>query len=284
MNWYGYFLKWSESSFVDILVRHVAPWLSCTAVISGGLLTYDFTHLRAIYPNWLGLFNLLSDGFIFWTFIIAATLVAIISWISAARQKSIDSLKAERAIAQEAVQQIGNNIRFVFDGLLLNLSRKLNFPQNDQTRLSLYIHYAEHDYFVPCGRYSPNPKFRKPGRTSYPDNQGCIARGWQNGWHFDASFPEDMKDYRSYCLREYGVPNTIHNRIRMRSRVYAVKRLDDPMGNQLGVLVIEALEHDRFDEQGLLDNLNGVVDDFAQLIRTLRTYIPNPNDAAAKGL
>jgi hypothetical protein len=277
---------WLKGVATDFWLRHIAPWVSCIAVLSGAFLTYDFRNLAKQHSDWSGFFHVLSDGFLFWTFLVTAILTALSSWGMSVRQKSYNSLKTELAVTKEAVQKMGDSTTFVFEGLLLNLSRKLSFPQNDQTRLSLYIHYPEHDYFVPCGRYSPNPKFRKPGRTSYPDNEGCIAKGWQNGWHFDNNFPETkkQKDYRAYCSKQYNIPDDVYNRIRMKSRVYAVKRLDDNLGNQLGLLVIEALEHDRFEEQTLLQNLNGVADDFAGLIRTLRNYIPNPNDATVRGL
>jgi hypothetical protein len=48
--------------------------------------------------------------------------------------------------------------------------------------------------------------------------------------------------------------------------------------------VIEALNPSLIDEDALKTTLEGVEQDYTQLIRTLQTHIPNPSDAYSKGL
>ncbi len=172
----------------------------------------------------------------------------------------------------------------MFDGLLLNLSKKLDFKQGDQARISIYVHEISEGRFIPCGRYAPNPELRKSGRTSFPDTQGCIAKGWQNGWHFDDSFPDTTSRHQNYCYSNYAIPKNTHDDLKMRSLVYAVMRLDDSSGYPLAVMVIESEKADQFDANQLQTDLEGVANDFSQMISTLRQHIPSPSDAADRGL
>lgn len=285
MNWLINRWYWIKGPVLDFWLRHIAPWVSCVAVLSGSFLTYDFSKLQAHYPDWPGLFHLMDSGLLLWVFLVTAILTAVMTWLSAIRQKSLDSLTQQLRERQDAIDQISQNIKYVFDGLLLNLSKKLGFNRNDKTRLSIYIHDPERKSFVLCGRFATNPLHRQPGnRTSYPDSQGCIGKGWLDGWHFDNTFPADVDGHRDQCQKQYGIPNKTHNRMRMRSRLYATKRLEDSLSNAWGVLVIESLQEDRFEEATLKANLDDIADDFAELIRSLRPYIPNPNDATARGL
>lgn len=276
--------KWFRVTVLDILTRFIAPLASFVALISGVLVTYDFSFFRHKYPNWSGLFNYLESGTLVLVFLFSASIAAILSLVITIRQKSFKALQSENENYQDQIGEIGNNIIVLFDGLLLNLSKKLAFQQDDQARISIYVHKNSKGCFIPCGRYSPNPELKKTGRTSYPDSQGCIAKGWQAGWHFDNNFSEDEGEHRSRCKNEYKIPINVHEKLKMKSKVYAVKRLDDATNAPLAVIVIESINENRFDANQLQADLNTVVHDFAQTIRTLRQHIPSPSDAAERGL
>ncbi|MBL4617751.1 MAG: LapA family protein [Robiginitomaculum sp.] len=275
---------WFKTTGLGLLTRFLAPWTSFIALISGALITYDFTSLRIDYPNWPGLFDVLDSKALIIIFLISATLAALLAWVMKRRQKSLNDLQKEIESTRDQIGEIGNNIKFLFDGLLLNLSKKLNFKQGDQARISIYVHENSDGHFIPCGRYSPNPELRKPGRTLYPDNQGCIAKGWQNGWHFDKDFPETSSRHKSYCQSQYDIPKNTHDGMKMRSRVYAALRLDDLSGNPLAVMVIESKNSEQFDANQLQTDLESIAVDFSQMISTLRQHIPSPSDATERGL
>ncbi len=277
-------ISWFGICALDCLLRLLNPWSGFIALISGALVTYDFTELRQDFPNWPGLFNMLESNILFWVFIASASVSAISSWIMTRRQKTFKALQCEIDESREQIGEIGNNIKFLFDGLLLNLSKKLSFKQGDQARISIYVHEESDGKFIPCGRYSPNPELRKPGRTSYPDGQGCIAKGWQNGWHYDNSFPETRTRHQNHCHSQYGIPKPVHDNMKMHSLVYAVLRLDDPLGNPLAVMVVESEKADQFDANQLQADMESVAADFSQMISTLRQHIPSPTDATERGL
>lgn len=276
--------RWIICGIVDFAVQWVAPLVNIVSVISGGMLTYPLESVKKTYPNWKGLFNLIESTTLFWLFISSVLLSAVLSVVASFRQRSLGEMEIDLKNARLEIAQIGNNIRFVFDGFLLGLAKKLAFSQGDQTRISLYIHDKNESCFIPCGRYSPNPEFKKPGRTEYPDNQGCIAKGWQAGWHFDAGFPADPAQHATYCENNYGIPKAIHDKMKMKSLLYATKQITDPLGDNLGVMVIESMDNGRFQSAQLQHDLEGVIVDLAQMIRTLRNHIPSPTDATKLGL
>ncbi len=276
--------QWLKTHGAELAIKFLDPWASIVLVISSVLVTYDFTDMKEKYPNWIGLFNFMEAEAFLGVFIISVIISAFLSWVMKDLQKSQNAQKSEINENRDQIGEIGNNIKFLFDGLLLNLSKKLNFKQGDQSRISIYIHKEDSAQFIPCGRYSPNPEFRKPGRTSYPDTQGCIAKGWQNGWHFDNEFPGTETKHQNRCLAQYNVPKEVHKELIMMSQVYAVKRLDDPAGKALAVLVIESMKKDMFDANQLQADLNSITDDYSQMIATLRKHIPSPTDASERGL
>lgn len=276
--------NWLKTHGIEWAIKILEPWISILVVISGVLITYDFSTMKAKYPNWAGLFSFMEAEAFFWVFILSAVVSALLSWAMKVLQKSLNELKAEITETRDQIGEVGNNIKFLFDGLLLNLSKKLDFKQGDQARISIYVYEAESSQFIPCGRYSPNPELRKPGRTAYPDRQGCIAKGWQNGWHYDDEFPDTKTRHQNHCSAQYGIPKEVHNGLKMMSLVYAVKRLDDAAGNPLAVMVIESTKKDQFDPNQLQADLETVADDFSQMIATLRQHIPSPSDASERGL
>jgi hypothetical protein len=153
-------------------------------------------------------------------------------------------------------------------------------------RLSLYIHDSDQRAFIPCGRYSTNPIFRAPGRTSYPENQGCIGQGWANGWHFDDKVPpaNQAAARRVYNQKNYSVPDQVTDGIRMKSTQYASMRLNDALGASVAVLVVEAMMPDHFAEAHLRATIESTAVDYARVIHEMRGYLPTPAKAAESGL
>ena len=261
------------------------PAVSAIALISGSLLTYDFERLRESHEDWAGPISAV-EGAILPIFVFSALLSLIISILLRGRSKTIRSLTNKLQMRDAEVGEIGNVIVFLCDGLLLNLANKLNLSQGAQVRLSLYLHDEPRSAFIPCGRYSRNPAYNRPGRTHYPDSQGCIERGWRHGWHFDNQVPpaSQASARRTYNLRNYNVPEHVTDQIEMKSTLYAIKRLDNHDGRAIAVLVVESTDKDLFTEDELRDTLEGSASDYARVIHALRSYVPNPVTAADKGL
>jgi hypothetical protein len=277
-----------NSSLVDNILDLATRWLApiCTAVagISGFILFQDLTDFRTDNPTFNRIVESLSPPWLIWLFFLTS-LVAFLSAATAPfREKRITPLRKELEDTTNRLSEVRNSIRPLFDGVLLTISKRIAFEQNDQTRISIYLHRAEANRFVLCGRYSPNPKFRKPGRPWYPDDQGCIAKGWEDGWHFDKEIPTRVDARRRYHRETYGIPDDVFDTLEMPSKLIAAIRLSDSSGNNWGVVVVEAKTHGRFQEDALRRALEGECDYIADMIRSLYDYIPVPSDASERGL
>lgn len=272
-------------SVQDFCGLWLQPILSSVALLSGAFLTYNFDGLRPRYPNWHGPISVI-EVLLPSIFILSALGSLVVAIIVAKRGNTLKRLQADIEENSSQIAEIGNVIVILCDGLLLNLANKLSLTQGAQVRLSMYVHDSGHRAFVPCGRYSRNPNFKNPGRTSYPDNQGCIKKGWDNGWHFDNQFPSAAQPAkrREYALRNYGVPEAVTDAINMKSTLYAVKRLDNVEGRAIAVLVVEALDSDCFQESDLRAIIEGSEHDYARIVHELKAYVPNPASASERGL
>lgn len=263
--------------------RFLNPVLSFIILLTCAFVTYDFKALQQRYPGWSGLLGFAPSA-LFGALLFCAFCQLFLSIGHSYREKKLACLRSELATAQLQISEVGNTIRQFFDGILLSFSQKLDLMQNDQVRISIYVHDDRQGSFIPCGRYSPNPRLMSPGRTYYPTGQGCIGKGWDHGWHFDNEIPLDRQARRRYEKESYGLPKAVVDGLKMQSRLYAVKRITEGNGKHLGVVVVEALDAARFQQvplQSILDENN---DMFARMIRSFREYIPNPSIAEDSGL
>lgn len=276
-------LLWAWHRFLDFAGRWLQPLAAFITLVSGTFLTFDYTAWRQEAPRWPGLIDLLENNMA-WLFFGSAGLSLLIGFGQALRERTVGELQREIANHRGEIDAIGNSIVILFDGLLLNLGTKLAVQQQSQVRMSLYVHDPKGKRFIPCGRHSPNPVYAGPGRTSYPDNEGCIAEGWKKGWHFDNQVPDGVKERKAHHRKTYGISDATQASLKMPSTLYGVRRLDDGMGRSVGLIVVEATMSTEFEEAALHARLDEVADDFARTVHTLRNYIPDPADAAAKGL
>jgi hypothetical protein len=222
-----------------------------------------------------------------WVLALSIIIYITVLIIEVRSQPRIDKLTKKLTEATEKNNIISERLRDFFDGYLYNLASKLGFGSQGANceRITLYIH-DQGNNFIQCGRYSANPKFRGVNRTRYPDNEGCIAKGWENGWHFDSELPcpvNNLSNYIDYCLREYNVPRNTTRRIKMKSRLYAVSCIEKN-GISLAVIVVESETENRFQSDKIRELLSAQNEFLGHAIGELRDYIPKPSTAMSAGL
>lgn len=222
-----------------------------------------------------------------WVLGISVLIYALVKIIEATAKPKLNKIQNELNEIKYHNKLVSEQVRNLFDGYLYNLANKLSFGESSENneRISLYIH-DNNNTFIPCGRYSANPKYRSPSRTSYPDNEGCISKGWENGWHFDNAFPYpevERGDYIDYCLNTYGIQRNTCKKINMKSRSFAALSIKNN-GDSFAVLVLESTKVDRFSEDEIKNILKEQNDFLAEMIRQLRDFIPKPSNASTRGL
>ena len=238
-------------------------------------MTFDFGSIEKHLPNWL-LPSVL---------IISAALNLIGSIYDTVKlQPTINKLTKENESLKTQIELIQEDVKDFFNGYLYRLSLKLEFGKNNNNneRATIYLHDSV-SHFIPFVRFSKNPKFHKQGRTQYLDNEGCIAEGWQHGWHFENNLGKREDTYKRNNLKKYNINNKTIDKMTMKSRLYAVKRIDADNGKHLGVIVIESTDLKRYKEDDLKVKIEQQEKDLAESILILKEHIPSLSNAKKRG-
>lgn len=236
------------------------------------------------FPNFGWVLKLFSEKWIIVVLAFSIGSIFVLSLNKKLREKSIKNLKSELAETRVQLEQVGDNIYNMFDGVMLSLSQKFEFNKATKARLSLYVNDPEKERFVPCGRYSPDPTLRSKGRSSFSHRQGCIWRCWENDFHYDDNMPTGKKTFPAYQAKTYDIPPETCDSLKMRPKLIAGKRIDDAWDQAIAVVILEAMTPRDFPEELVKRHLNGACTDLARLILTFKEYIPIPSDAEDIGL
>lgn len=98
------------------------------------------------------------------------------------------------------------------------------------------------------GRFSKDPEYTKRGRGRYPKNQGAIQKAWRSGKESITNLPDPKTHESKYLqalLDDWGIPKGIARKLRMKSRSYYAKAIDDNTGKRVAVIVYESTKPDR---------------------------------------
>lgn len=274
-------LMWLKKHY-DSFYRWTQPFIAAGVLISSSYLTYDFTKIRHTHPNWERQLDLLQSALPI-ALLTLAILGLALSVTHLFCRPTIKALLHQLEVTSSKLGIISENVRNLFDGYLYKLSsQKLGFGEagENNERITIYIHDRTNK-FIPFGRYSQNPTYKKAGRAQYPDHEGCIAKGWQNRWHFESSLTD--RNYEKSNLEKYNISKPTLDGIKMKSKMYAVMRVDSTAGEQLAVIVVESTDSARFTEDFLKEKLEQECPFIAELITKLGEHIPSLPDAKGKG-
>jgi hypothetical protein len=89
---------------------------------------------------------------------------------------------------------------------------------------------------------SPNPDLRKPGRPSYPEGEGIIAKAWSDKVAALTSLPADRSAWESNLV-ERGIPADVVSQLKMQSRSIVGRRIDQvgsPQSDPVGIVILES--------------------------------------------
>lgn len=274
----GNYLKKHYDAFYAVL----APILSAAIIFLSLSRSYDFRELREAYPNWRWLFDFL-EAHILTSLLICAGCLVLLSILHIFCRPTIKKLQKDLDDITGKNELIGENVKNVFDGYLFCLSKKLGFGSQEKNceRVTIYIHDGT-NHFIPFGRYSANPSYNGPGRTTYPDKQGCIAKGWENGWHFENNLGKGGQ-YEKNNQKKYSIDKETLDRIKMKSELYAVQRIDGKNGRKLAVIVVESTTKNRFEKNNLKKKIEEEMEYVADLIVKLEDHIPSLGNAKRRG-
>lgn len=100
------------------------PSASFIALVSGTFLTFPFKNWQEQNPAWSGPIEWISSLTVP-VFLVSATAALLAGIVATSRDGTIRSLRTKLAAQTGQLEEVGNVIVILFDGLLLNLANKL---------------------------------------------------------------------------------------------------------------------------------------------------------------
>jgi len=218
-----------------------------------------------------------------WTIFIVAVLLLISRVTSRLRSRGVETLRiqlegerSQNAVLSETLASLTPSLRSFYGFTLESILRKLNLDDSPKVRISAYILSSDTAYFTPVGRFSHNALYRTQGRTLLPFSEGCIADAWKVGkceWR-QMSTTEDVRKRKS--LEVYQVPEDTFDGFRMKSVTLGAYRIDDNSKSPVGLVVIEAVEHNVIDFDAFSGVLNDEKVNLQRLISSTQQYLTDP--------
>ena len=266
-------------SFVNQRYSWINPVIIFITTASSSVITYSFpSEFQTKHPIQYEVLNPVLEN-IGWVFYPAVLILCFITWVEIKSRKICKEYEVEIEEHKLLSETISENIKELFNGFLYRFSiSKANFTSKE--RVTLYIHNGD-GLFIPFGRYSLNVKYAKSGRSKYPDDEGCISKGWEDKWHFNANLSnpnEKGNNYLNEHKEQYSVDKSVTKNLRMKSTLYAVLRLD-VKHTPIAVVVVESTDNDKYTEEQIKGILEEQEHYLAEMIFNLNKYIPKPSNA-----
>lgn len=176
-----------------------------------------------------------------------------------------------KAIRNEYYKLCSDNLKSIFSSFFDETS--------GNGRVSLYKHTGHN--FILLGRYSQNPTYNKIGRGGYPDNEGFIAKGWEDG-EFEINDIPMWKgagtQYKSYVKSKCNISDEVLQNINMRSKSFYIYRFNNhDASNPLGIIVFEKIEANGISKNTVKGIINAQNNQIKFLLKTMKSLISDFN-------
>lgn len=224
------------------------------------------------------------EVWVFWLSALAA-IVAIIATaktsqrVSKLNAETIDlksSLRRLQTLEEEVQQKYSDLCSLHLSGIM----RRMGLSEND--RVSIYKHNGNTFYRI--GRHSNHPGHARPGRSIYPDNQGCMGEALREGVAYDETLPAKASGYDLRLSQRWEMPKETTDSLTMRSRSIAAFALQRPIGGRrFAIIVFESMSPGSIDEDCRNRFTSEEQDGIIQWLETMERFEPKPNEAKREG-
>ena len=164
------------------------------------------------------------------------------AWIQTNKNfKSKNDFEEQIQSLSEQSNVLKSNFDAIPENMIKNLFKYFQLGNND--RITVY-RVKDSEWFIPVGRFSDNPNFKKNGRTKYPINEGYIGKCWSNEEVIERNLPNFNKGHARYLeqvSRRSNVNEETLKNLEMKSRSFYCRRLAFNGEEALAVIVIESL-------------------------------------------
>lgn len=230
-----------------------------------------------IYERW--------EVWVFWLSVVGAVVSIYataknsqsISWLVNEKNELENDLARFQSLEEEIQQKYTELCSLHLSALM----SRMGLMPND--RVSIYKH-NENSSFYRIARYSNHPDHAKPGRSIYPDHEGCIGVAFTEGSAFAESLPANPTRYES-CLKDtWNIEVDVVRQLTMKSRSIAAFALQKPVGGRrFAIIVFESMSAGRINEEcrrRFTDQERGSI---IQWLETMERFEPKPSEARLEG-
>jgi hypothetical protein len=281
--WKSIFTKFIERA-EHLSVRLFSPLLGGVVAASGFAVTLDLPKFRKERPDLSWLIDIVDHYWVFWLFIFCAILAFVVNLFLAFTSPTCFSMRSALIKQKAEIQAITDHVLFCVEGFIWEQAKRAGFSVSGVSRISLYVHEPAKSRFFCLVRKSYNTKLEKKGRTFFADHEGCIAKAWEQDWHFDNDFPEDNSANAAYHKSEYGISKKTFNQLTMRPKLIAVKKVVDKNDRPIALIVVESTKSNAFVEADLKSALTIAATGCATLLMAWKDHLPTPSVAQDEGL
>ncbi|CAN0323646.1 unnamed protein product [Phaeothamnion confervicola] len=168
----------------------------------------------------------------------------ILSAIEKGKQKTLSALNGQLTETKEKLEKVRHEYYSLCSDNIKEIFHQFFIESGGNGRISLYKHDGHS--FTLLGRASDNPVHRKRGQEIYPDTEGFIAKGWQDGTYTINSIPawvgKSGTDYRRFMRQNCDITDERLKKLTMRSRSFYIYRFNNNNAdNPHGIIVFEKL-------------------------------------------
>jgi hypothetical protein len=185
---------------------------------------------------------------------------------------------------QEALDQQRILILEQFRDCLQLQARQFGLTRNE--RVTVYLYKGDH--FINIVRYSEHPTYIKNGRARYPEDEGMIAKAWENGEAYEVIDTKyKNKRYNEQLRKRLNITADVADRLTMKARCHAAFVIRD-LGNKknIGVIVFESVSPNGIDYEKIKKAMREIEGErIARLLEscTVISLEPQPVIAAKEG-
>lgn len=166
-------------------------------------------------------------------------------------------------------------LQHVLETMMQDALVKIDRNKNS-CRVSLYFFHESRFHMI--ARYSSNPELSKPGRKSYPIDQGVIGKVWIEEFAL-ASMPKDPKKWIRNAVSVYGLDEADAQAVSMKARKLGGFTIRSS-ARSVGIVMLESYEFDdvsqesveRFRDHILTTPLAEIVDKSALLFPAVEDF------------
>lgn len=153
-------------------------------------------------------------------------------------------------------ESLRGNYNLFFDRMLSLIATNLNLGGKD--RISVYFIPKDEEIFILKSRFSKNKTLTKKSNKNYSFKEGFIYKSIEDGGlieNIDAN-PDSLEEYISEVTSKCSITRERIIEMSMKSRSYYIRNIDEDTTETIGLIVLESLDINKFNEIDYNDTFN----------------------------